>query len=320
MTSAGSARSSGGVWLSLWLGLLFTAASQPVTAEVVHRERSLYQTVIVVKESDRVCMQFTVRRDQRNQTCFYPKRPREMVFPYTRMMMTVLTLNPNPQRMLVLGLGGGTLPGALMELYPQATMDVVEIDPVVVEVAEQWFNYLPGPNTTIHVQDARVFVKRELKRLQTSTERKPYDIVLLDAFNGDYIPEHLMTREFLEEVRGLLSETGVIAANTFAASRLYDHESATYAAVFGSFLSLAREYSGNRILFTRRNGLSVDVKATARVQAAALEERVLPYGIDLPAQVNDLTARRDWDTSARVLTDQFSPANLLREKRRRPGP
>ena len=254
-------------------------------AKVVHEQRSLYQTVIIIEEADRICMQFTVRKDQRNQSCINPRHPREMQFPYTRMMMTALAFHPAPERILVVGLGGGTLPEALEDLYPEASLDVVEIDPVVVALAKQYFGYRPGPNTRVHEQDARVFTKRALRRHQAAGVDSPgYDLILLDAFNGDYIPEHLLTREYLEENRQLLSEDGVIAANTFAASRLYDHESATYAAVFGEFLSLAKPYSGNRILLTARDGLAAVDKVNARAQTEALAPRLQPYGIDLVDQ------------------------------------
>ena len=48
---------------------------------------------------------------------------------------------------------------------------------------------------------------------------------MLDAFDHEYIPEHLLTQEFLKEVKSLLAPGGVLAANTFSSSRLYDHES-----------------------------------------------------------------------------------------------
>ena len=65
-------------------------------------------------------------------------------------------------------------------------------------------------------------------------EQQRYDLIMLDAFDHEYIPEHLLTQEFLQEVKSLLAPGGVLAANTFSSSRLYDHESTTYAAVFGS--------------------------------------------------------------------------------------
>ena len=61
-----------------------------------------------------------------------------------------------------------------------------------------------------------------------ATRSQHHDLILLDAFTADYIPEHLMTAEYLAETRALLTEDGVIAANTFGISDLYDHESTTY--------------------------------------------------------------------------------------------
>src|ERR1044072_4356923 len=94
--------------------------------------------------------------------------------------------------------------------------------------------------------DGRVFVKRAIR------EGRRYDLIMLDAFDHEYIPEHLLTREFLQEVNSLLAPGGVLAANTFSSSRLYDHESVTYAAVFGSFYNLKRD---NRVILAMKGGL-----------------------------------------------------------------
>ena len=75
---------------------------------------------------------------------------------------------------------------------------------------------------------------------------------MLDAFDHEYIPEHMLTREFLLEIKSLLAPKGVLAANTFATSRLYDFESATYFSVFGQFYRLKR---GNRVILLRQGGL-----------------------------------------------------------------
>ena len=142
--------------------------------------------------------------------------PRRLVFSYTRMMLASLLLNPEPERILMAGLGGGSLVAALNELLPDAALDVVEIDPAVVHAAREFFDFHPSGRTRVVVRDARVFIKRALR------EGQRYDVVMLDAYGGDYIPEHLMTVEFLAEVGELLAPGGVLVANTFAQSRLYD--------------------------------------------------------------------------------------------------
>ena len=289
--------------LAAWAAAVLGLASGPSAAELLHEERSLYRNILVTRDYNQICLKFSVRSDQRNQSCFYPRNPRRMVFSYTRMMMASLLLNPHPRRVLVIGLGGGTLPTALHELYPSARIDAVEIDPAVVRIAEQFFDFQPSEQVVVHVQDARVFTKRALRRPDR------YDLILLDAFNGDYIPEHLMTREYLAETAALLTADGVLAANTFSISDLYDHESVTYQAVFGSFLNFRIAESANRVVLVASAGVPVDEILAER--AAALAPRLQPYNVPIRRYARSLDGRRDWDPRARPLTDEYSPANLL---------
>lgn len=285
---------------------LLCAISITVNAELIHRERSLYQTILVSKNGSTVCLRFSVRRDQRNQSCIDQRRPKAMVFTYTKMMMSALLLNPDPQRVLIAGLGGGTLPMALAELFPEAQIDIVEIDPAVVMVAKRFFGFEETHKLKVFTQDARVFTKRALIRNAT------YDLIMLDAYNGDYIPEHLMTREYLNETKSLLTDNGIIAANTFTVSRLYDHESATYHDVFGEFFNLRTAQSANRVILTSQQPLPNIMVLGQR--ARQLEDRLKPFGVDIRNYPKLLSSKVDWDDDVRILTDQYSPVNLLQHQ------
>ena len=274
-------------------------------AKVLHRERSLYQTILVTEEPGRLCLQFSRRTDQRNQSCVNPRHPKRMVFTYTRMMMAALLLNPKPANVLMVGLGGGTLPTALHELLPDSSIDVVEIDPAVVSVAEDYFAFTASDRLRVHVQDARVFIKRRLRGEQR------YDLIMLDAYSGDYIPEHLMTAEFLQETRALLTSDGIVAANTFSTSRLYDHESETYRQVFGLFFNFKTKGSNNRIVLAANGPLPA--KADLRANASRWQRALRPYRVPIDDYPPKLSLTVDWDMSKRPLTDQYAPANLLRE-------
>jgi spermidine synthase len=148
--------------------------------------------------------------------------------------------------------------------------------------------------------DGRVYVKRAIR------EGTKYDAILLDAFDQQYIPEHMLTKEFLSEAKSLLAPGGVLVGNTFSSSKLYDHESTTYAAVFGTFFNLK---TANRVIVARPAGLPTAAQLRERAQqfAPALRE----MGVDIGTLLPLFTTRVDWDTRARVLTDQYSPANLL---------
>jgi len=270
---------------------------------VLHTERSLYRQIIVYEDEDLVCMRFT-RQYSARQSCRSRTQPRRLVFEYLRMMMGSLYLEPAPARVLVIGLGGGSLVSALASALPQARIDAVEVDPAVVRVARQYFDFAPGPQVQVHEQDGRVFVKRALRASQR------YDLVMLDAYDHEYIPEHLLTQEFLEEVKQVMAPGGVLAANTFSSSRLYDHESATYAAVFGRFYNLKRN---NRVILLRVSGLPpLDVleRNAERVQPA-----LAPMGVDSTWLLTQFVTTQDWPPDTRVLTDRYSPSNLLNTER-----
>jgi len=280
---------------------LLCAASARAELALVHSERSLYREVLVYEQDGERCMCFTRQCRIGRQSCIDLRHPDRFALNYTRMMLAgTLFASPDPRRVLIVGLGGGSIPSALKQILPAAQIDVAEIDPAVTRVAKQYFGFTDGPRLRVAEVDGRVFVKR------AGREGRKYDVILLDAFDHEYIPEHLLTKEFLAEVKLLLAPQGVLVANTFSSSRLYDHESATYASVYGSFYNLKRE---NRVIVTRLGGLPTqqELKAKAALYASALKT----YGVDSEALLGMFSTEVDWDTDARVLTDQYSPANLL---------
>src|SRR5436305_11103914 len=285
------------LWVLAFVAPLAAATDPGI--EVLHRERSLYRNIFVYEEDGLRCMSFG-RTTVARQSCVSLAEPSKLVFNYARMMMAAFYLNPAPQRILILGLGGGTLPTAFQRLYPLAAIDAVEIDPAVVRVARKFFAFAPGPDTHVFEEDGRVFVKRmQRKGVQ-------YDLIVLDAFDHEYIPEHMLTREFLVEVKSLLGERGVLAANTFSVSKLYHHESATYSNVFGDFFGLRQN---NRVILLRMGGLpSRDEIAR---NADLLEPKLAPLGIDKQWLLPQIEIERGWPAGTKVLTDQYSPSNLL---------
>jgi len=281
-------------------GLMLAALPARAQMNVIHEEHSLYRNILVTENGTERCMLFRAQRGLGRESCKDMANPKQFVFEYASMMMSSLFLNPTPERVLIIGLGGGSLPEALQEMLPDTVIHTVEIDPAVEEIAEEFFNFVPGPNTENFISDGRVFVKRAALR------GEQYDLIMLDAFEADYIPEHMLTREFLEEVKSIMTPDGVLVANTFSRSALYDYETVTYQAVFGEFYNL--KFS-NRIVLTKKDGLpSMDVvRENARIWADELTSRDANPDFVLPI----MTTRMDWDTSVPVLTDQYSPSNVL---------
>lgn len=295
--------------LALALAVALAAALAPAPADaaskVVYNKKSLYRNIMVSDEGDRFCMTFRMQNGAVHalQSCMFKDDHDRLVFDYSKATMAGFLVVPKPKRILVLGMGGGSIPRVHRKLLPDAAIDVVEIDEAVVQVAAQWFDFKAGGKLKVHVKDGRQFVK------QAGVFGQTYDMILLDAFNGDYIPEHMMSKEFLEECKRILAPDGVLIANTFSASRLYESESATYAAVFGRFINLKRE-DGNRVILAR-NGAALTL-AQLRAMVPSVAPHLQPFGVDLPAVLADARTERDWDPKARVLTDDWNPANVMR--------
>jgi len=272
----------------------------------IHKEKSHYQNIVVRDKGDERCLLFSVKREDRNQTCMDLKKPGRLVFSYTRMSLGGLLLNQNPKKILIIGLGGGSIPNTLSTLYPNSIMDIVEIDSAVLRVAKTYFNFSETENVRVYISDARVFVKR------AGVKKQHYDLIILDAFTGEYIPEHLMTLEFLSETKRLLTNKGVLVANTFSTSRLYDHESATYQKVFGDFLNFKMPNTGNRVILVRP-GDPIG-QEELRNAAKSLSAALFDFGVDIDRFPLYMSRHKDWRQDARPLSDQFNPANLLQSE------
>lgn len=282
--------------------LLAGATFAHAKMELLHQERSLYRTIFVTQNGDQRCMTFRYPREAGRQSCKLLHEPDRLVFDYTRMLLSGLFLDPNPRRILIIGEGGGTIPTALQEMFPDARIDVVELDQAVDTVARAYFGFHPGPRTRIFISDGRIFVRR------VAAQKPNYDLVILDAFEADYIPEHMLTREFLHEVEATMAPKGVIVANTFSNSALYDHESATYRDVFGPFFNLKL---ANRVVLGRKGGIAPDDRVHADWNAGALQDELNRRGVSAGYLRKLMNPGIDWDPEARVLTDQYSPSNLL---------
>lgn len=266
---------------------------------IVHREKSIYRNILIAEGEKYRCMTFGRRASL--QTCIQMDRPDLLVMSYPQGMLAGLIAKPDAERVLVIGLGGGMLPMALRKIDPQIHIDVVELDPSVVDVARSHFSFREDAKLRTYVNDGRVFVRR-----QTRLGAR-YDIIFVDAFENNYIPEHMITQEYIRELRTALRPGGILAANTFTKGKLSRYEMATYQSVFGEVRVVDLDGS-NRILLTGRDGLPS--MATIRRNARNLESKLSLVGVDTNKLLSEFKSQPKV-LDVKPLTDQYSPANLL---------
>ena len=135
----------------------------------------------------------------------YDIKERKSISMFTYMLhLLARAYTPRVDDVLCIGMGVGIVP---MEFARAgAKVDVVEINPAVVPVAQKYFDFEPA-RVNITIGDGRYFVNQSTR---------DYDAVILDAFLGDSCPSHLMTREAFSSMKRILKPEGVLVINTFA--------------------------------------------------------------------------------------------------------
>ncbi len=292
--------------------ILFVAGSDAL-GDLVYSKNTLYQRVFVSQRGTVVSLQFGRRGPDLVQSQVNLANLHRHMHEYTVMAFAGLLYNPRPERVLVLGLGGGVIPREMSHYFPETEIDVVEIDPDIPNIAERYFGFRTNERLKVHVMDGRVFVGKQLRQ-----EPVPkYDVVILDAFNSDYIPFHLMTREFLEETRRLLTPDGVVVANVFYTNRLFDAELATYRDVFGPCDVYKGAHSGNAILVAPASDAVPPLSREEAVMRARELQRIHNFSFNMRDGVA-VKLHPNWKprSGARVLTDDRAPVNRLRNQPR----
>lgn len=169
----------------------------------MHEAPSPFGTVYVVDVGDQRSLRFD-SPEGTLQSAILKSDPLAVPMSYVRVATAGLALTEGRSRVLVVGLGGGVFPMLLHRLLPRVQVEVVELNPVVVEVARRFFGIREDPRLRIHVEDGAGFMARRGPR---------YDLILLDAFLDSGTPDHLKESLFLEDVRRRLAPGGVAVLN-----------------------------------------------------------------------------------------------------------
>jgi spermidine synthase len=284
----------------IFLMCLYLLPAPPAQAaaddQTLYEGDSIYHHITISQNSGERCMIFGRKRDLR-QTCVNLAKPDDSIFEYTSMMFAGFLFRPDAKKVCLIGLGGGYVPTVFRMHLPHVQLQSVEVDPLVEKLAKQYFSFAVPPGQTLAIDDGRQFLKKSRER---------YDQIWLDAFNSDYIPAHMTTKEFLKLVRSRLNEGGIVVQNVFGGNNLYDAQIATFRSVFAKVFVFEGQKSGSCII------VASDRPAC---EPAGLRKQAEKWGgkigrIDLVAEAGKCRiapAPKD----APILTDDYNPANLL---------
>ncbi len=288
------------------LGSFMALPGAPTSAQaqrsLVESRESLYNNIYVYREGNYLAMTFGYNRSIYTESVYNTLDDRDLPVAYTRYMTESLAYAKNLHSVLEIGFGGGRTSWYLHRFLPDVSVTSVELDPVVAELARKYFGVSDEPNFHLINRDGRLF-------LQESKDK--YDVILIDAYRGPFVPFHLLTKEFYEVVKSHLAEGGVVAQNVEPSTMLFDAAVKTMHSVFpqqdfylaeGNVVTIA--YDG-----PPQSPDELEKSAFARQDALHLRydlSKMLAQRRRLPPDTGTI------DPNAKVLTDDFAPVESLK--------
>lgn len=270
-------------------------APPPLEVSGIHRDLDTAYSRVLIRDVQSTRPVRLLQMDNRfSQSGIYKDGDPSLVFPYTRAFAEVAGLNPQASDYLIIGGGAFTFPAHLAHAQPSASIDVVEIDPGLIPISEEYFSFRRPDNLHITVADGRQYLNKNTKQ---------YDVVYIDAFTSIVPPFQLLTLEANERIKEALGPNGLVVANIISATegvdaRLAESAVATYKQLFKyvtlHYLSASPNTSQRQNLIL----LASDIPAEDRLVAGEI-----PTSLQ---QLLDRTAVMP-EGAGLVLTDDFAP-------------
>ena len=293
------------VMLGAIAGALVGVAAAPAqdSRNLLESKESLYNNIYVYEQPPYVSMTFGHNRRIYTESVYNTRDDRDLPVEYTRFMTASLMYAKDVHSVLEIGFGGGRTSWYLHRFLPNVQVTSVELDPTVVALARKYFGIKEEPNFQVVNRDGRLF-------LQESKEH--YDLILIDAYRGPFVPFHLLTKEFYQIVKEHLADGGMVAQNVEPSTMLFDSAVKTINAVFPQLDFYRADGNIVTVAYDGAERKPEDLAGVAR-------DRDKAYGLRY-SLLEMLSQRRHIqiaggnviDPNAKVLTDDFAPVETLK--------
>jgi spermidine synthase len=239
---------------------------------VIHRSQDSRGFIEVVDDGYTRSMHFG---NAIRQSAMELSRPEYLALTYTRAMTSSLLFGPSPRRVLLIGLGGGSLAKFIWHHFPHCSIDAVEHRELVVKLARAYFFLPEEQRLRIHIADGAEFVQH-----QSLGSPGSYDIILVDAYNDAGMDDNMAEQLFLQACHILLSADGLLAINLWGRDQpRYSRAQRALQRCFATkpFLLPAEGTTNIIAMALRRTNYKVTLKAM-EARAKSLEDRT---GVEL---------------------------------------
>lgn len=217
------------------LGQLLALSSNPQAHVEPGKPYLIERDGMLSLQFDALCLQSEMNIDD----------PDQLVFSYTRAMMSFLLFEPSPKRIAMIGLGGGSLAKYCYRYLPQTEITVVEINPDVIALRNEFAIPADDARFKVLLGDGAMFVKERCDR---------FDVLMVDGFDAAGLPEDLSSQQFYDDCFASLADGGIMVANLWGTSGHYDALIARIATSFDDHIVVvSSDDSPNKIVLAVKN-------------------------------------------------------------------
>jgi spermidine synthase len=203
--------------------------------------------------------------------------PTELVLSYTRAMMAFLLFDPRPQRILMIGLGGGSLAKFVYRHLPSVQITVVESQPRVIAAARQYFHVPPD--------DSRFRVELAEGSQWVAAHPRSCEVLMVDGYDGHEQVSELSSEGFYADARAALTDGGILVVNLWSSDSRLDAYVQRIERVFDAVACVPAERRGNVVALAFARSPGHPRWADLRLWARALQAR---YGLEFLQFVDGL--------------------------------
>jgi spermidine synthase len=209
--------------------------------EIVFRKQTSFNNLTVIRKGNII----TLWSGANKQTEIDADNPLCTRLEYSQNFFLSLVFHPDPGSILLLGLGGGAIPTLLHSILEKAVIDVVEIDPEMPAIAKKYFNFSISERLRLFIDDAFFYIR---------DTNKNYDIVLMDAYIENQVPETVDSTAFFAETARVLAPNGIFVANLMTVHKEYfENIIERMSGIFKDIRMLPGITSTNSLVFASRD-------------------------------------------------------------------
>jgi spermidine synthase len=264
--------------------------------KLVEEKSSTYNNIYVYKDGPQMLMTFGHNKRFYTESIYDTTNELALPVTYTRYSTVGLAYAGGLDNLLEVGFGGGRTVWYLHKHVPTLDITAVELDPAVVELAKKYFGVRNEDKFKIEVADGRSYM---VKSSDT------WNVIMIDAYRGPFVPFHLLTEEFFKLIKSKLKPGGAVVQNIEPSTMMFDSAVATMQRVFPN-VDLY-DAGGNVVAIAYDGPKRAQEALLARATALQKQYRFLYPLPDILAERRTVNRK----VPGKILSDDFAPVESL---------